>query len=104
MYCHAIHRYAKSNNKYMNKYDKDMESLYLEYLNVNNLYWWKMSQKLPVNGSEWVEELSQLNKDSIKNYNEDSNKAYILKLDVEYPKNLLNLQNELPFLPGRNKI
>ena len=63
-----------------------------------------MSQKLPVNGSEWVEELSQLNKDSIKNYNEDSNKAYILKLDVEYPKNLLNLQNELPFLPGRNKI
>ena len=63
-----------------------------------------MSQKLPVNGSEWVEQLSQLNKDSIKNYNEDSNKAYILKLDVEYPKNLLNLQNELPFLPGRNKI
>ena len=63
-----------------------------------------MSQKLPVNGSEWVEELSQLNKDSIKNCNEDSNKAYILKLDVEYPKNLLNLQNELPFLPGRNKI
>ena len=51
-----------------------------------------------------MEELSQLNKDSIKNYNEDSNKAYILKLDVEYPKNLLNLQNELPFLPGRNKI
>ena len=48
-----------------------------------------MSQKLPVNGSEWVEELSQLNNDSIKNYNEDSNKAYCLKLDFEYPKNLL---------------
>ena len=36
MYCHAIHRYAKSNNKYREK--KDMESSYLKYLNANNLY------------------------------------------------------------------
>ena len=64
----------------------------------------KCLKKLPVNGSEWVEELSQLNKDSIKNYNEDSNKAYFLKLDVEYPKKLLNLHDDLPFLPERNKI
>ena len=47
---------------------------------------------------------SQLNKDSIKNYNEDSNKVYFLKLDFEYPKNLLNLHDDLPFLPERNKI
>ena len=50
-----------------------------------------MSQKFPVNGFEWVEELSQINDDFIRNYDEDSNKGYFLKVDVEYPKNLLSL-------------
>ena len=84
--CHSIHRYAKANNKYMKNYDKDMESSYLEYLDANNLYGWLMSQKLPVNVFEWVEELSQFNEDFIKNYDEDSNKEYFLEVDVEYPK------------------
>ena len=36
--CHSIQRYAKGNNKNQKNYDKDRESLYLEYLDVNNLY------------------------------------------------------------------
>ena len=39
----------------MKNYDKDMESSYLEYLDVSILYGWAMSQKPPVNGFEWVE-------------------------------------------------
>ena len=27
--CHAIHQYAKTNNKYMNDFDKNKESSYL---------------------------------------------------------------------------
>ena len=50
-----------------------------------------MFQKLPVNGFEWVEELSQFNEDFIKNYDEDSNKGYFLEVDAEYPKNVFSL-------------
>ena len=48
--CHAIHRYAKANNKYMKNYDKNKESLYLIYLDTNTLHGWEMLQKLPANG------------------------------------------------------
>ena len=38
--------------------DKHKESLFLNYWDVNNLYGWKMSEKLPVNNFEWIEEAS----------------------------------------------
>ena len=39
-----------------------------------------------------------------KNYDEDSDKGYIFKVDVEYPKNLHDLHSYLPFLPERIEI
>ena len=102
--CHAIHRYAKANNKYMKNYDKNTTSSYLMYLDANKLHGWTMSQKLSVNGSEWLEELSQFNEDFIKDYDENSDDGYFFKVDVEYPKYLFCLQNDLPFLPERNQI
>ena len=102
--CQSIHRYAKANNKYMKNYDKNTTSSYLTYLGANNLYGWAMSQKRPVNGFEWVEDLSHFKKDFKKNYNENSDNGYLLEVDFEYPKNLFNLHRDLPFLHERKKI
>ena len=63
-----------------------------------------MSQKLSVNGFKWVKNVFKIDEDFIKNYDEDSDKGYILEVDVEYPKNLHDLQSDLPFLPERMKI
>ena len=40
----------------------------------------------------------------IKNYDEDSDKGYILEVDVKYPKNLHGFHEDLPFLPERMNI
>ena len=36
----------------MKDYNKNKEMLYLQYWDVNNLYVWAMSQRLPVNNFE----------------------------------------------------
>ena len=45
----SIHIYAKANDKYVKDCDKNKESSYIQYWDVNNLYGW---QSLPVNSFE----------------------------------------------------
>ena len=68
---------------------------HLLYVDANNLYGWVMSQKLPVNGFKWVEDLSQFNEHFIKNYDENSDKRYILEVDIEYTKKFKKSKNLL---------
>ena len=102
--CHAIYRYAKANNKYMKNQNKYEEESFFQYLDDNDLYGWAMSQKLPLNGFKWKKNMLKFNEEFIKNYHEDSNKEYVLEVDVKYPKNLHGLHEDLPFLPKRMKI
>ena len=75
---YTIHWYVKANNTYIKEYDKNNESSYLKYLDVNNLYGWALSQKLPVNRFEWIEETSQFDEDFLTNYNNESDKGYLM--------------------------
>ena len=102
--CPSINTCAKANNKYMKDCDKTEESSYLKYLDVTNLYGREMSQKLPVNGFKWVEDLSEFNEDFINIYNEKSNGGYFLQVDVEYPESLHERHDDLPFLPEKKRV
>ena len=83
------------------KYEKES---FLEYSVANSLYGWAMSEPLPVDGFEWMEDQSKIDEDFIKKYDKDSDQGYILDVDVEYPKNLHDLYSDLPFLPERMQI
>ena len=88
----------------MKDYNKNKESLYLQYWDVNNLHSWAMPQKLPVNNFERIKDTSQFNEYIIKNYNEESGEGYFFEVDFQYPEELNELHNNLLFLPERMKI
>ena len=81
-------------------HDKNKESCYILYWDVNNSYGWAIQQKRPVNNFEWIEDISQFNEDFITYYNEESDQGYFVKVDVQYREELHdldNLHNDLPF-------
>ena len=75
-----------------------------KYWNVNNLYGFAMSQKLPVNNFEWIEDTSKFNEDFIKSYSEENNERYFLEVDVQYPTIFPEFHNDLSFFPERMNI
>ena len=96
--CHSVFRHGNANNKYMKDYDENKESSFLIYTDYNNLYGKAMSEKLPIDGFEWVDDISEIDENFIKNYDEDS------KVDIKYSKELQNKHSGLPFLPERMKV
>ena len=48
IYC-SIYQHANANSKYMKDYNKNKESSYFQYQDVNNLHGSALLQKLPVN-------------------------------------------------------
>ena len=92
--CQASYRYAKANNKYTRIYDKKRGSSFLIYDDSNNLYGFAMCKKLPVDGLNWVDDLSIFTEDFIKNYDEEGDIGYLFVVDVEYPKSLHMLHSD----------
>ena len=60
--------------------------------------------KITCKGFKWINDVSEIDEEFIKNYDENSDKGYVLEVDVKYPRKLHDLHSDLPFLPKRMKI
>ena len=76
-----------------------LRTLRNKYWDVNHLFGWAMSKKLPLAGIKWIEETFQFNKDLIKSCNDDE--VHYLEVDIQYIENLYNLHDDLPCLLKR---
>ena len=100
----AVKRYAKANNKYMKDlYNPNELSIYLQYLDVNNLYGWAIVQDLPTHGFKWGNG-EDFTPEKIDELVKKDKKGYLSEADVKYPKQLLENHNELSFLVEKMKI
>ena len=89
-------RYAKANNRYMgDEYDPNKPSIYIPYLDADNLHGWAMSQPLPYSNFEWLseKELEEMLDDPTKI------KGCTLEVDLVYPTDLHDLHNDYPLAP-----
>ena len=77
----------------MKNYDPTRASKYISYLDMNNLYGWGMSQRLPYGG---VKQLKNVDKFDVNSISENSSIGYILKVDLKYPDELHKLHNDYP--------
>ena len=108
---HISKRYAEANNTYMDNYDPDKPSSFIQYLDANNLYGWAMSQPLPTNGFKWMKNLTLdsvikiLEKEQVRKQGGFGGRhgphGYIFEVDLEYPTELWKQHNDYPLAPER---
>ena len=96
----SIHRYAEANNKYMDKFNSNLSSSYIQDLDTNNLHGWAMSQPLPTGGFKWVDiEINWVREPAKRDAI-----GYLLEVDVKYPNNIHKSHDELPFMSEKMEI
>lgn len=100
---HISKRYSEANSKYMKYFNPDKPTTFIQYLDVNNLYGWAMSQRLPADGFKWLKGLTVSK--TIEIFNQKmSNHGYIFEIDLEYPKKLWISHNDCPLAQEKLKI
>ncbi|CAG9840782.1 unnamed protein product [Diabrotica balteata] len=82
--CNHLRTEVPSTGLKINKYD------------ATNLYGAAMSNYLPTGGFRWLETCDNFDCFAIA---DDSFKGYVLEVDLDYPPNLHNIHNDLPFCP-----
>ena len=80
-------RCAKGNNKYMIDYDPEKPSTFINYLDMNNLYGWTMSEYLPYGELKW---LKNIDKFDVMLIIEKSDIVIFLKLILNILMNYMN--------------
>ncbi|XP_054720146.1 uncharacterized protein LOC129229795 [Uloborus diversus] len=96
-------RHASANNKYMENFDPTKPSSYIVYLDANNLYGWAMSQSLPYGDFRW-EDVSHVSEEWLATISSDSDRGYILEVDLIYDESLHDMHNFYPLAAEKLQI
>ena len=115
--CHASVRYARANNKLMGSlYDPTQPTSYIMEVDANNLYGWAMSQEMPDGDFEWVRQDECREMELLMNYadgriaifdlgifnhrvTDREKKSVIFEVDLEYPSELYDRDDDYPLAP-----
>ena len=92
-------RYSKANNN-LKFYDPKQDSKHIIYVDANNVYSYAMSKFLSTNGFVWIDPKEF----EYKKYTSNSSKGCVLKVDLEYPKELRKLHNDHSIAPDKIEI
>ena len=115
--CHASVRYARANNKLMGSlYDPRLPTSYIMEVDANNLSEWAMSQEMPDGDFEWLSQNECRDMGLLLNYadgrmaifdtglfdhreNEEDKKSFIFEVELEYPSELHEQDDDYPLAP-----
>ena len=89
---------------YINKrYIEASKNVNIFYLDMNNLYGHAMSQYLPSANFKWAKNISRIEQKLMRIKN-NSSSGYVLEVDLEYPQELHDIQNDYPLAPEKINI
>ena len=77
------------------EFDPAEKSIFISYLDTNNLYGRAMSKQIPTSGFEWLTD------DELDDW---KNLSCFLEVDLEYPEQSYDLHNDYPLAPERVKL
>lgn len=98
-----INKYAKANIMSTDSFNDKLPPSEIAYFDCVNMYGFNLGKRLPLNNFHW------LTNDEIKNFDvndisNDSEKGYILEVDLTYPSHLHDLHNDFPLAPEKIEI
>ena len=81
---------------YINRrYSEASKNKHILYLDMNNLYGHTMSQYLPYPNFKWVKNIDKIEQ-KLMQIKKDSSTGYTLEVDLEYPQELHDTDNDYP--------
>ena len=102
----ASQRYAKANIPGTAEHDASIPNEYLIYLDENNLYGWAMKERLPYKDFKWMDgerrdSVFGPKFEKIQDLADESERGYILKVDLKYPPAMHVKHQDYPMAPER---
>ena len=100
----SVARNPKLSVKYKEENGKRIKTHHLMLLDCNNQYGHAMSQYLPTGGFAWDTEALKMTEEDIQGMDDRAQRGYYFEVDLEYPQNLHDRDDQYPLAPEHYTI